>query len=138
LEFIAYGKAAQVDELLDQGRLFNFSHLVESGDARRSPKTLLTSISANTKMRHAPCATCQGHLAVFNSWRKDKTECRETTCSEIRSRSLKNQKEIIANQTQIKSNQDAVKKNQATILKNQGSLNTIIKNQKQILTLLKK
>jgi hypothetical protein len=45
---------------------------------------------------------------------------------------------IIANQTQIKSNQEAIKKNQGTILKNQGSLNTIIKNQKQILGLLKK
>jgi hypothetical protein len=29
-----YGKAAQVDELLAKG-VFNFSHLVESGDARR-------------------------------------------------------------------------------------------------------
>jgi hypothetical protein len=36
-----YGKAAQVDELLAQGRLFNFSHLVESGDARRSPKNTI-------------------------------------------------------------------------------------------------
>jgi hypothetical protein len=53
-------------------------------------------------------------------------------------RILNNQKEIIANQTKIKSNQEAIKRNQATILKNQGSLNTIIKNQKQILALLKK
>jgi hypothetical protein len=53
-------------------------------------------------------------------------------------RILKNQNEIIANQTQIKSNQETIKRNQAKILKNQDSLNTIIKNQKQILALLNK
>jgi hypothetical protein len=51
---------------------------------------------------------------------------------------LKNQKEIISNQNQIKSNQDTIKKNQATILKNQGTLDTIVKNQKQILAAIKK
>jgi hypothetical protein len=51
---------------------------------------------------------------------------------------LRNQSEILANQGQIKANQVTIKKNQATILKNQGSLNTIIKNQKQILARLNK
>jgi hypothetical protein len=51
---------------------------------------------------------------------------------------LKNQKTILSNQAQIKANQDTIKKNQASILKNQASLNTIIKNQQQILALLKK
>jgi hypothetical protein len=51
---------------------------------------------------------------------------------------LRNQKEIIANQNQIKSNQNTIQKNQATILKNQGTLDTIVKNQKQILAAIKK
>jgi hypothetical protein len=58
---------------------------------------------------------------------------------------LKNQKNILSNQAQIKSNQDTIKKNQGIILKNQGAilknqttLNTIIKNQQEILALLKK
>jgi hypothetical protein len=51
---------------------------------------------------------------------------------------LKNQKAILSNQGQIKANQGTIKKNQASILKNQNSLNTIIKNQEQILALLKK
>jgi hypothetical protein len=89
-------------------------------------------------MHHAPGATCQGHPAVFNSWRKDKNRVSENDVLANQKRILKNQKEIIANQTQIKSNQEAIKKNQATILKNQDSLNTIIRNQKQILTWLKK
>ena len=51
---------------------------------------------------------------------------------------LKNQKTILSNQSQIKANQGTITKNQASILKNQNSLNTIIKNQEQILALLKK
>jgi TolA-binding protein len=51
---------------------------------------------------------------------------------------LSNQRQIIANQKSIRANQETIKKNQGTILKNQGSLNTIIKNQKQILARLKK
>jgi hypothetical protein len=50
----------------------------------------------------------------------------------------KNQDHIKANQGHIKANQETIKKNQAAILKNQGSLNTIIKNQEQILVLLRK
>jgi hypothetical protein len=51
---------------------------------------------------------------------------------------LKNQKVILSNQGHIQANQETIKKNQASILKNQASLNTIIKNQKQILAHLKK
>jgi hypothetical protein len=53
-------------------------------------------------------------------------------------RILKNQKAILSNQGQIKVNQGTIKKNQASILKNQTSLNSIIKNQEEILALLKK
>jgi hypothetical protein len=51
---------------------------------------------------------------------------------------LKNQKAILSNQSQIKANQETIKKNQASILKNQNTLNTVVRNQEQILTLLKK
>jgi hypothetical protein len=51
---------------------------------------------------------------------------------------LKNQKTILSNQSQIKANQETIKKNQASILKNQADLHTIIKNQEQILSRLKK
>jgi hypothetical protein len=77
----------------------------------------------------SPCST---------SSRRIKYQMSEIAVIANQKRILKNQKEIIANQTKIKSNQEAIKRNQATILKNQGSLNTIIKNQKQILALLKK
>jgi ribonucleotide monophosphatase NagD (HAD superfamily) len=58
---------------------------------------------------------------------------------------IANQKTIIANQSAIRANQKAIQsnqgsilKNQAGILKNQGALTAILKNQKEILTLLKK
>jgi hypothetical protein len=50
---------------------------------------------------------------------------------------LSNQATIIANQKQIKANQETIKKNQAAILKNQATLNTIVDNQKKILSKLK-
>jgi hypothetical protein len=74
----------------------------------------------------------------FTSCRKENNKMSENDVIANQKRILKNQKEIIANQTRIKSNQEAIKKNQGTILKNQGSLNTILKNQRQILALLKK
>jgi hypothetical protein len=51
-------------------------------------------------------------------------------------RILGNQKAIVANQGEIKLNQQTIKKNQAAILKNQRILNTIVENQKRILSLL--
>jgi hypothetical protein len=58
---------------------------------------------------------------------------------------LENQKAILANQEAIKGNQHAIKDNQTSILDNQGaikknqeSLDLILKNQQQILALLKK
>jgi hypothetical protein len=102
-------------------------------------KTLLTCIGA--KVKNAP--RVGAHLmmssrrVLLHAGRiNDKMSENDVLANQ--QRILKNQKQIIANQTQIKSNQEAIKKNQATILKNQGSLNTIIKNQKQILGLLKK
>jgi TolA-binding protein len=50
---------------------------------------------------------------------------------------LSNQATIIANQKQIKANQETIKKNQGVILKNQATLNTIVANQKKILSKLK-
>jgi hypothetical protein len=50
---------------------------------------------------------------------------------------LANQKTIIVNQKAIKVNQETIKKNQAAILKNQATLNTIVSNQKTILSKLK-
>ena len=52
-------------------------------------------------------------------------------------RILQNQKSILANQSAIKANQETIKKNQASILKNQATLNTIVQNQKKILSKLK-
>jgi hypothetical protein len=52
-------------------------------------------------------------------------------------RILANQKAILSNQTTIQANQATIKKNQAAILKNQGTLNTIVANQKKILSKLK-
>jgi hypothetical protein len=49
---------------------------------------------------------------------------------------LANQATIIANQKAIKANQETIKKNQAVILKNQATLNTIVANQKKILSKL--
>jgi hypothetical protein len=49
---------------------------------------------------------------------------------------LRNQKSILANQGTIKANQETIKKNQASILKNQSLLNTIVANQKKILSKL--
>ena len=58
---------------------------------------------------------------------------------------LQNQKTVIANQGAIQANQKTIKgnqanilRNQASILKNQRTLDTIVKNQKQILAKLKK
>ena len=51
---------------------------------------------------------------------------------------IANQKSILHNQQAILANQDTIKANQAAILKNQDTLNTIVKNQEQILALLKK
>jgi hypothetical protein len=51
-------------------------------------------------------------------------------------RILTNQATIIANQKQIKANQETIKKNQSVILKNQATLNTIVANQKKILSKL--
>jgi hypothetical protein len=58
---------------------------------------------------------------------------------------LENQKAILANQDAIKDNQHAIKEtqkviveNQGSIKKNQESLDLILKNQQQILALLKK
>jgi hypothetical protein len=51
-------------------------------------------------------------------------------------RILANQATIIANQKQIKANQETIKKNQGVILKNQATLNTIVANQKKILSKL--
>jgi hypothetical protein len=50
---------------------------------------------------------------------------------------LRNQKSILANQTTIKANQETIKRNQASILKNQSVLNTIVANQRKILSKLK-
>jgi hypothetical protein len=52
-------------------------------------------------------------------------------------RILQNQKSILANQSTIKANQETIKKNQASILKNQATLNTIVQNQRKILSKLK-
>jgi hypothetical protein len=90
---------------------------------------------------NAPRAGVQLDLAISTcctSDRRIKNEMSESDVIANQKRILKNQKEIIANQTRIKTNQETIKKNQATILKNQDSLNTIIKNQKQILSLLNK
>jgi hypothetical protein len=50
---------------------------------------------------------------------------------------LANQSALRVNQTTIKKNQAAILKNQSSILKNQNALQTIIKNQKDILARLK-
>ena len=62
----------------------------------------------------------------------------ERTVISNQNRILSNQKTIVANQGEIKANQETIKKNQAAILKNQRTLDTIVKNQKRILALLKK
>jgi hypothetical protein len=51
---------------------------------------------------------------------------------------LQNQSTIIANQDAIKNNQAAVLANQETIKNNQHSLHLILKNQEEILRLLRK
>jgi hypothetical protein len=103
------------------------------------PKTLLTGAVAKIKTRHARGIDLirPSRRALLHPERIDKQMSENDVIANQKS-ILKNQNEIIANQTKIKSNQEAIKKNQATILRNQGSLNTILKNQKQILALLKK
>jgi hypothetical protein len=51
---------------------------------------------------------------------------------------IQNQKTILANQAKLEANQKTIKANQASILKNQAALSTIVKNQKEILSRLKK
>ena len=51
---------------------------------------------------------------------------------------LENQQSILANQDAIKANQVEIKANQETIQKNQETLDTIVRNQEEILALLKK
>jgi hypothetical protein len=89
------------------------------------------------------CALVQGSsrqalMRTRISLRGGGTDMSENDVISNQKQILRNQKEILANQKQIKANQDTIKKNQATILKNQGTLNTILKNQKQILALLNK
>lgn len=109
------------------------------GVMRHSPENTIDVQDAKMKMRHALGHNLIGpsRRVLLHSGRINNTMSENDVIANQK-RILKNQKEIIANQTQIKSNQEAIKKNQATILKNQGSLNTILKNQKQMLALLKK
>jgi hypothetical protein len=107
--------------------------------APRTSKTLLTlhRHQDENAPRAGPQPDGATHRVLLHAGRiNDKMS--ETAVITNQKRILKNQKGIIANQTKIKSNQETIKKNQGTILKNQGSLNTILKNQKQILALLKK
>jgi hypothetical protein len=84
-------------------------------------------------------------LSVIDSGRRPLTQMSESTVIANQKTIVQNQKTIIgnqaglrANQTTIKKNQAAILKNQSAILKNQGALQTIIKNQKEILARLKK
>jgi hypothetical protein len=96
-------------------------------------------MSTRMKMRHTLSHSLIGpSRGVLLHAGRIKNKMSEIAVLANQKRILGNQKEILANQKRIKSNQEAIKRNQATILKNQGSLNTIIKNQKQILALLKK
>jgi hypothetical protein len=51
---------------------------------------------------------------------------------------ISNQQQILANQKQILANQQEIKDNQSMIKQNQDKLDTILKNQQEILSLLKK
>jgi hypothetical protein len=102
-------------------------------------KLSLTNFPTLDKM----CARWRAHSTYRKAHDFDSTagrplEMADQTVVNNQKQILKNQKEILSNQRQIKANQETIKKNQASILKNQNSLNTIVKNQQQILALLKK
>jgi hypothetical protein len=99
----------------------------------------LTRQGGKARMRRTFGAKfCVVVFFIYFAPRRRAEHMSESTVIANQKQILNNQKTIIANQKQIKSNQDTIKRNQGTILKNQGSLDTILKNQKQILALVRK
>jgi hypothetical protein len=97
----------------------------------------LTLSTAKSKIRALlPFATFVPRNSLSNRATKGNLPMSENDVISSQKQILQNQKAILANQTTLKSNQETIKKNQASILKNQAILNTILANQKKILSKL--
>jgi hypothetical protein len=99
-------------------------------------KLRLTLAPGRRKMRWlSACRTSGQRHDVWKS--EDESKMPEIDVIANQKQILRNQKAILANQKVIIANQETIKKNQATILKNQSTLDTIVTNQKTILSKLK-
>jgi hypothetical protein len=96
------------------------------------------SWSGGTLLQYHPLARHNAlHFKPAISYPEGAHSMSEANVVANQKRILANQASIIANQKQIKANQETIKKNQGAILKNQATLNTIVDNQKKILSKLK-
>jgi hypothetical protein len=108
----------------------------------------LTPAKLHGEIEPAFCSTSSGTVGIFQLDSERQGAAYPMSESEVVANQkiiIQNQKTIIANQAALRANQKTIQgnqgrilKNQAGILKNQSALNTIVKNQKQILARLKK